>query len=501
MSIKFDIYKDGYRMAQFTPVAAMAQGPECVPLPADIGFRNGQLVVNRSDEHPLGVALLWDIEGQGQYHLETTRLQHREKPYILNIELARARLMRIVQKQEDWNLFDFPKAEKYVLRFKESQSFFADALARMNDPEEASKLADQSLAISVELGEQYAEFHSDLLLNRRKTTGAFVKHIFGCRIDPVVQNQKYKDTISSNFDFAVLPIPWKQVQPQEQTFDPGFVDEWVEMLGRKRIPIVAGPLIDLSEGEVPDWMYIWEHDFDTLRELAYEYVQRIVTRYRKVISVWNVCAGLHTNSVFTLSFEQIIELTRLLVAHIKTLQPNAKTVVTIKFPFGEYHARSRASVPPMLYAEMAAQAGINFDAYGLEMEMGVPMSGLYVRDLFQFSSMLDKFSSLGKPVFLTNMNVPGRNTTDPHDRSEGKLDPTLAGRWRKPWDPQTQMEWLDAAYRIALSKPFVECISWGNLADINPTLPSGGLLDDMLKPKPAFTKIQELREQFHQFRK
>jgi hypothetical protein len=63
------------------------------------------------------------------------------------------------------------------------------------------------------------------------------------------------------------------------------------------------------------------------------------------------------------------------------------------------------------------------------------------------------------------------------------------------------MEWLDAAYRIALSKPFVECIAWGNLADINPSLPAGGLLDDMLKPKPAFTKIQELREQFHQFRK
>ena len=54
------------------------------------------------------------------------------------------------------------------------------------------------------------------------------------------------------------------------------MDEWVELLSRKRMPIIAGPLIDLTEGEVPDWMYIWEHDFDTLRELAYEYVQKVV---------------------------------------------------------------------------------------------------------------------------------------------------------------------------------------------------------------------------------
>ena len=32
-------------------------------------------------------------------------------PYILNVELARAQLMRIAQKREDWGLFDYPGAE------------------------------------------------------------------------------------------------------------------------------------------------------------------------------------------------------------------------------------------------------------------------------------------------------------------------------------------------------------------------------------------------------
>ncbi len=497
MSIKFEIYREGSRLSQFTPVAPMAMGPESVPLPAEIYFRDGLLVLNRADEHALGIALLWDMPGVGTLHVETTRLQHREQPYNLNVELARFRLMKIVQKQEDWNLFDFPKADRFNQRFRDSQNLLSDALGKLHEPAEAAKLADQSLAIAVDLSEQLAIFHGELLINRRKQANAFVKHIVGCRLDPVIQNQKYKDTLSNNFDYAILPIRWNQLQPEEHTFEAAAVDEWADMLSRKRMPIIAGPLIDLTEGEVPDWMYIWEHDFDTLRELAYEYVQKVVTRYRKFVSVWNVCAGLHTNSVFTLSFEQVIELTRLLIAQVKTLLPAARTLVTIKYPFGEHHARSRSSVPPMLYAEMVAQGGISFEAFGLEFEMGVPSPGMFTRDLFQFSCMLDKFSTLGRPLFLTSLCVPGRSTPDPHDASDGKLDPILAGKWKRPWDPELQAEWLSAAYRLALSKPYIESIAWGNLADTNPTLPAGGLLDDMLKPKPAFAKIQEMREQFH----
>ena len=60
--------------------------------------------------------------------------------------------------------------------------------------------------------------------------------------------------------------------------------------------MIAGPLIRLDQEHVPDWMVIWEHDFDMLREMAYEYVQKIVQRYRKAVAVWNVAAGLQSNS-------------------------------------------------------------------------------------------------------------------------------------------------------------------------------------------------------------
>jgi hypothetical protein len=498
MPVSFEVYRDGKRVRDFQPVAPYAVGPESVPMPGEIVSRDGLLTLARMDEIPMGLSLLWDTS-VGAYHLETARVFPRERPYILNVELARLRLMKILQKQEDWSLFDFPRAEKFLSRFREIQQVFSESLCKLDEPPEAAKLADQALADAITLSEEMAMFHCELLVNRRRTANAFVKHIFGCRVDVGVQNNRYREALASNFDYAVLPLKWKSIQPKEGTFDTEQIDAWAEALAKKRLPIIAGPLVNFTEEDLPEWMFIWENDFETVRELAYEHVQKLVQRYRKPVSLWNVVAGLSTNRAFTLSFEQMIEMTRLLVSQVKNILPGARTLVTISQPFGEYHAHNATSVAPLLYAEMVSQAGIAFDGFALELEMGVPESGRFVRDLFQLSSLLDRLSVLGRPVFITAMNVPGRWTTDSGDRSEGRLDPSLAGRWHRPWDPALQAEWMEAAYYLALSKPFVESVAWGNLADINQSLPGGGLLNDMYQPKPAFEKLLQMKEKVAQW--
>lgn len=494
MPIRFEIYRDGTRLDSFTPSGASVIGPESVPVPGEVRFEDGLLIVNRI-EQPAGVAMLWDAGSVGSYHLETCRLPPRDKPFVLNLEMARNRLMKLIQKQEDWNLFDFPKAEKLSQQFRDAQSLLAEALGALGDNPAAARLGDRALQQAIDVSEQMSLFHADLLLNRRRANGALPKHLLGGKIDWSVQNQRYRDAACEHLDFAVLPMSWRQIQPEEDSFNTEKIDEWVELLTRRRIPIVAGPLVDLSEDAVPDWAYIWEHDFDTLRDLAYEFTRKVVSRYRKHVSAWIVTSGLHCGNSFNLVFEQMIELTRLLAAEVKNLQPQGRVLIGVRHPYGEYHANNQQpGVPPMLYAEMIAQSGVNFDGFSVDIVHGVPTPGLFTRDLFQISSMLDRFSTIGKPVFVTGAGVPGRNLPDPQDRSEGALDPAGAGQWRGEWSPQRQAQWMDDVYKIALSKPYVECIAWESLADLSPALPAGGLLDDSLKPKPVHAKLQEWRE-------
>lgn len=500
---QFEVYKNGTRLDQYLPVGAYAVGPESVPINGEITFEGGYLRVSRNDDAPAGLALLWEVPGQGVFHMETTRLFPRSRPYNLNIELARFRLMKIIQKFEDWNFFDFQKAEPLAKRLRELQELLAAAVSRMNEGAASSALADQVLAHAIVLSDELSQFHAEQLLIRRKNANAFVKHSFGCRVDVNVPNQKYRDILTNNFDYAVLPISWRATEPKEGAMETASIDSWIETLTKKRIPIIAGPLINFDETDLPEWMFIWENDFDAVREQAYERVQRVVSRYRKAVTLWNVVSSLPTNRAFTLTFEQMIEMTRLLIAQVKNVHPGAHTLVQIPMPFGEYHAKYPTSIAPTLYAEMVAQSGIAFDGFALDLEMGLPIPGNFTRDLFQVSVMLDKFSGLGKPIFITGCGAPGRNEPDSSDRSEGRWNPSHAGLWRRPWDPKLQAEWLEAIYHLALSKPFVESIAWSNLADINHTIPGGGLLDDLYQPKPSFDKLQAIRSkvQSWQFRR
>jgi hypothetical protein len=126
--------------------------------------------------------------------------------------------------------------------------------------------------------------------------------------------------------------------------------------------------------------------------------------------------------------------------------------------------------------------------------MGVPKPGNFTRDLFQLSCLLDKFSTLGRPVYLTAVGAPSRNNPDPGDAPTADSIPRKADagtrggtRSSRPsgWTPSTSSP---SASRT--SKAF----AWGDLADLSQNLPGGGLLDDMLKPKPSYGKLQELRE-------
>ncbi len=121
---------------------------------------------------------------------------------------------KIVQKQEDWNLFDFSQGRpNSSTRFRESQSLLRRCPGQMlHEPGEASKIADQLPWLSPSTSPNSSPCStvscSSIAANRRK---AFVKHIFGCRVDPTVQNQKYKDILCDNFEYAVLPMSWKQL--------------------------------------------------------------------------------------------------------------------------------------------------------------------------------------------------------------------------------------------------------------------------------------------------
>ena len=489
--LRFDVYRNGGPAGQIDLAGAYVFGQDYIPVRADLAAGNGQITCMKHAPGACGLATLWHAGESGTFMLPTTRLPERPQPYNLNVEIARGQIMRLMQKREDWGLFDYNGAEGLNREFDQVRRKFASALKPTN-PLEAAVLADEALAQGITLGEKAALFHADIFLTRRRFGNA--RSIFGCAVDMATTGDSYRERLREAFDFVSVPIPWKLIEPKERQYDLEAVDSWFKWAAQHKKPIHTGPLLSFDPHELPEWLYIWENDFESLRDLIFEHTQQIVQRYSRQVHVWNVVSGIHARNAFNLNFEQLMELTRMTCLLVKKIAPRSQVMIELVMPWGEYYSRNQRTIPPMLYADMAVQSGIKFDSFGIQMLMGVPLDGYCVRDFLQISSLLDEFIGFGKPVHITGCQVPSESTADPADAWEGAEQPLKAGQWHAPWSQRLQAEWLQVFYRVALSKPFVESLCWRDLADSHSHhLPHGGLCRDPLDPKLACKELRNFR--------
>ncbi len=142
--MKFQVFREGKVVHDFTLSGAYLFGTDGISIRrAKITFADGAIECVRPNSETAGLALLWPIEGFGRVLLPTTCLPERDTPYILNIELARAKLMQITNRREEWSFFDSLEGMEDIS--KESQELFIKAIQSIKDAPTAAQVADASL--------------------------------------------------------------------------------------------------------------------------------------------------------------------------------------------------------------------------------------------------------------------------------------------------------------------------------------------------------------------
>lgn len=455
-------------------------GVDGVPVRGDIRYADDVIVCETHTPEALGLSLLWEVEGFGRVQLETTRLPPRDEPYNLHAELARHRLMRISTKREEWGLYDYPGMNEVAARIDGARDRFVQSLAALNEPRRAARLADEALAESLWASEELCGFHASIFLGRRQMSGGLSKGVLGATVPAGLPERAVGKALAKVFDFVRVPLPWREIQPEERETTYDALDACLKRCAAAGLPVRGGPVLNFGVQFVPDWMFAWESDYEAIAAFAREHVRRTVQRYASQVSSWIVASGLHADNVFPFNFEQIMDMTRLAVNTTRQAAPRAHIVLDLVQPWGEYYARNQRSIPPLLYAEMAQQSGIAFDAFGVQFLFGIDAEGYQVRDFMQVSSLIDRLAGLGKPLHITAAAVPSTKQ--------------VGGTWRRAWSEETQAEWLTTFGTIALSKPYVESVCLCGLTDgACAGVPSGGVLRDDLSAKLSFEKLAEWR--------
>jgi GH35 family endo-1,4-beta-xylanase len=485
--VKFEVFKNGKVVDNFGLCGAYLFGTDGIAIRrAETTFKNGIITCKKPNQETTGLALLWPVDGFGKVLLPTTCLPERARPYNLNVEIARAKLMQIINKQEDWSFFN--SVERLESISKEARNLFVRALQDIFDAPLASKLADESLKRATVLAEKLAIKQAESLFEARAKNHGFGRGCLGCQVNPAqITNAKYVRRLLELFGFVTVPVNWARIEPYRGVYDFSTVDACINLLAKKKLAICAGPLLCFSKEYLPKWLLEGKAGFERIREAAYQFVSRAVARYSSSVHAWRVVCGLNAFNHFGFSFEQVLEMTRAANMAVKQGSERAVKIVEVTNPWGEYYATSPNTIPPLVYVDMVVQSGINFDAFGLQMQFGKNQAGMHVRDMMQISAVLDYFGAIAKPLYITEVEVPSRNGTGLHEAE-------VSGIWHQEWDEVRQREWIEQLYKIALSKPFVDTVTYSNLADRrDSTIANSGLLTSRLEPKKSYLTLKKLQ--------
>lgn len=527
------------------PEAAFLFAADGTALPSSITVEPGLLTADTAELNVAGLALVVTVDrpvadaartpARSRLLLPTCLLPRRDQPFRLWLELARRRLMDCVSRLEAWGLFELPADAGPLQLLERAREAFTAALVTAGSTHSATPLASdrtaqQALALAVEAGDALASHQAMLELRGRlngetyaralrqasrsplvdagtwespagrthhesapavpvktpDTTGVVLpsRPAIGCGIGTAEPSPQLHSLALDLADFIAVPMRWLDMEPSEGQYRFALTDRWIEWSVRQaKRPVVAGPVVDFSPASVPDWLFIWENDHETLRELVYEHVRQIVTRYRRTVSRWTITSGLHTCEGIALGLEQMLDLTRVGVMAVRKLHPAARVQVEITQPWGEYVATQRRGVPPWRYAEAMLAAGISVDAIALRIEMGTGRPGAATRDLLQLSTLLDRYAELDRPIVVSALSAPA---------SPPRSDLADAGFWRQPWSESQQAQWLVHATTIALSKPFVHSVCWDVLVD-PPNQACCGLVDPTGRRREAANRLAAIR--------
>ena len=469
--------------------AAHLLGPDAVAVRGEVRRVSGGLACRRAGSGATALAVPVEIKGLGRLMLQTCLLPPREEPYDLAIELARFQVKSFLARSEDWQMFEgrrLTETERAVdarRGWEQARVRFTEALVGAGGPG-AAVLAVSALGQAIQANERLAAANAELMLRHRFAVRPASRSTLGVRIWPERDGEGLRSLVSEHFDVVFLPIRWRDIEVEEDRYVWGPLDRWMEWAASTGKPVVAGPLADFSAAAVPEWMYVWQHDFDETLKALYGFMEQVLARYAGRVAMWNLASGINVNDNFTFTSAQMVSIVRNARLLVKQYRPKARAMVEIRQPFGEHTARNRDSVSPLPFVTHLRQEGVQLDAVGVQLLLGDGPGGSHARDLLQVSALLDHLHHLDSPLLVSAIGVP----------SGEAATPSTQGWWHEHWSPSVQERWTSRLFTIALGKPQIETIVWTDLYDHpGAELPRGGLLDEAGRPKPALTRLLGMR--------
>lgn len=465
-------------------------GSEEFPWATRSAWVGDELVVHRGVDDSGYVYVPWLVDGHGQRLLGSTTLMEREKPYVLDVELARGLIQRIRSRLFIWDWLGVSTPPELNAMLREATGLFSRAATSQADPKIAAGFANQAIAMALTVSDKVVRnFAEQSLESRQRQTP--VATLLGVSLGTTAPSLAMRRQLVDACNLVQIPIAWRAIETREGKRDWKATDEqlgWCQTAGLK---VAAGPLLRLDDRGVPDWMYLWEGDEENLTRLLLDHVRSVVTRYIGRVHLWHVASRVNNGKLLSLDEDSRLNLVAQAVKVVRRIDPRTPIVVSFDQPWAEYLVEQDNDLAPWHYADALVRVDdLGISGFGLEINAGYWPGGTSHRPAFEYGKLVDQWSQLGLPLMVM-LSAADRDDDDPKAAANIKAEMITTPEGQ----PDPQAAWASLVAPLLIARPSVQVLLWNQLSDAEPhEFPHGGLFDAKGKPKPTLAMLRELRK-------
>ena len=471
---------------------AYVTGLDRTPSRLSVEFRQGVMFCHRDVGESGRLFVPWPVPGFGTPIVGTATLAERRDPYNLAVELARGKLNDIRNQLADWRQMGLRPPAQLDETLAKAQSAFIRAATSSDKASESFAASQESLGHAFASGELLTETYTTQVLQTRISASPKLPTQFGGALEGDPKNAFWALDYGQAFNSARLACPWRTLAPSEGLYRWNEFDAQIAWCKKNNIAMQAGPLLEFRPGALPDWIWLWEGDFETILGLVVEMVRQVVQRYKGKIPLWHLVHRPASVDFLGLSEEEQIRIAARAVQVARQADPQAQFTIGVERPWAEWMGSSPFQLGPLHLADYLVRADLGLSGIAIEVAPGYSAPGSHLRDLFDFSRMLDLFALLNLPLHVW-MTLPSSSALDPLADASIRVE---SGQWPEPPDEMTQANWAAKWLALAVAKPIVRSVTWSQISDAVPhAYPHGGLYNSKNGPKPILSWLKTFRRE------
>lgn len=462
-------------------------------VPTTVSLDGGILACAKNCEETAKLHLIWEVPGFGRPLLSTASLVERNEPYFLPLELARGKLVQVRNQLAAWEAEGFLPSTRFRDEFHLAHRHFARASSHQDHPETCATESESSLTAACRSAEWLAAERTLFEVEHQHRKYHNLHRLLGTTINTRGISGGDEQYFLSAFNSLAISVDWRSLEPTQGEYRWEGVDRQLEWCELHRLVPRGGPLLNLGPNGFPDWLWTWEKDLRNVQSFISDFVETAIERYAGRIRLWEVAARGNSGGALALREEQRIEIVARVLDLARHRDPESQLLLRVDQPWGEYLARGQHRLSPFQFADALLRAGLGLGGINLEIAVGFQPTGSASRDPLEWLRLIEAWSALRIPLFVT-LAFPSRSEPDANASPDLEV---AEPNWKDDWTPQLQEQWVATYLPLLLASKSVSGVFWNHFSDLGPHhFPNSGLLDHLGKPKPAFQRIVQLRDEF-----